>query len=109
MNYGEKLTFTIRDGEMHLGERIDNDENLEYEDAIPTPSFYGNCGSTPDFLVLDSENTRVCIDLQGFVLDEDGKRISDKPLFDLLSEEMHTYDATCCDYRDTMIELGSFF
>lgn len=109
MNYGEKLTFSIRNGEMQLGERIENDENLEYEDAIPTPSFYGNCGSKPDFIVLDSENTRISIDLQGFRLDGDGKRVSDKPLFDLHSDEMHTYDATICEYRDTMIELGSFF
>lgn len=109
MKYGEKLTFTIREGEMHLGERIEDDENLEYEDAVPTPSFYGNCGSKPDFIVLDADNTRVCIDSQAYELDEDGKRVSDKPLFDLKSDEMFEYDVTSFEYRDTMIELGTFF
>ena len=94
---------------MHLGERIEDDENLEYEDAVPTPSFYGNCGSKPDFIVLDADNTRVCIDSQAYELDEDGKRVSDKPLFDLNSDEMYEYDVTSFEYRDTMIELGSFF
>lgn len=109
MNYGEKLSFSVRDGELHLGSQLAQYDHLEHEGDVATPSFYGNCGTEPDFIVLDSKNTRVCIDLQGYELDEDGKRVSDKPIFDLDSDEMHEYDVVSFEERDTMIELGSFF
>jgi hypothetical protein len=109
MNYGEKLTFSIRDGEMQLGSPLAKHDHLEHEGDVATPSFYGNCGTEPDFIILDSKNTRVCIDLQGYELDEDGERVSDVPLFDFDSDEMHEYEAVSFEERDTMIELGSFF
>lgn len=109
MNSSEKLSFSVREGELHLGNQLSKHDHLIYEGDVTTPSFYGNCGTELDFIVLDSKNTRVCIDLQGYELDEDGERVSDKPLFDLDSDEMHEYDAVSFEERDTMIELGSLF
>lgn len=109
MNSGEKFAFSIRDGEMHLENEINEYDHLEHEGDMATPSFYGNCGTEPDFIVLDSKNTRVSIDLQGFELNNDGERVSDKPLFDFDSDEMHEYEVVSFEERDTMIELGSFF
>ena len=109
MNSGEKFAFSIRDGEMHLENEINEYDHLEHEGDIATPSFYGNCGTEPDFIVLDSKNTRVSIDLQGFELNNDGERVSDKPLFDFDSDEMHEYEVVSFEERDTMIELGSLF
>jgi hypothetical protein len=109
MNYGEKLTFSIRDGEMQLGSPLAKHDHLEHEDGVATPSFYGNCGTEPDFIIIDSKNTRVCIDLQGFELDEDGERVSDEPLFDFDSDEMHEYAVVSFEERDTLIELGNLF
>lgn len=106
---GEKLTFSIHDGEMRLGDRLEKYDHLEHEGDVSTPSFYGNCGSEPDCIVLDSKNTRVCIDLQGYELNKDGERTTDKPLFDFDSDEMHEYGVVSFEEHDTMIELGSFF
>lgn len=109
MNSGEKFAFSIRDGEMHLENEINEYDHLEHEGDIAAPSFYGNCGTEPDVIVLDSKNTRVYIDLQGFELNKDGERTSDKPMFDFDSDEMHEYEVVSFEERDTMIELGSLF
>ncbi len=109
INCAEKLSFSIQNGEMHLGDPVDKSSNLEHEGGVETPYFYGNCGSKPIRIVLDSNNTRVSIDLQGYELNEDGERVAEKPKFDFDSDEMHEYAVTSFEERDTMIELGSFF
>ena len=49
--------------------------DIDFMDGIPDTFFAYHLGdSSPDYLVLDSENSRIKVDLEGYVLDENDQK-----------------------------------
>lgn len=70
---GEKIRFT---------QEIDDADEMEYCCDYAFLE-YELDSARPDFIVLDAEDSRMKIDLEGFVLDEAGNRVKGKKLFEL--------------------------
>lgn len=81
LSYGTYYKVAIEENEVYFDEFDNSDEDPDSEDFIDTDVLnycscesmgeYGIGDTTPDYLVLDCENTRVKVDLDGYVLDDE--------------------------------------
>lgn len=91
MNYGCDYAVEV-DGE--LIRFINEEDEIEGVDAMDYCCVYGFLeydldSASPDYIVLDADDSRIKIDTEGYVLDEEGNRINGEKLFepDELDEE----------------------
>lgn len=84
MNYGCDYSVDVVDGMIRFIEEEDEIEGANEMEHCCVNSFleYHLDSASPDYIVLDADDTRVKIDLEGYELDEDGKRIESKRLFE---------------------------
>jgi hypothetical protein len=108
INSAQAHAFSIKDGELEFGKTVDDDE-LEEEEEVSFPSFFGGDGSVPKYLVLDSKGERLKVDMQGYPLDETGKRTGQPTVFDLSEEEAEDYCVEFLDWRTLRGKIGAFF
>ena len=105
-----KYSFTLKKGkfavEFALGEEVEDETEFDYlGEGI---EFYEADSSQPDFIILDSDGTRVRIDLDGYKIDDDGDRIEKTPLIQFTEEEAEWVLVTGKDHGDTYGELAAF-
>ena len=84
MNYGCDYAVEV-DGE--LIRFIEEEDEIEDADAMDHCCVYGFLeyeldGESPDYIVLDADDSRIKIDTEGYVLDEEGNRIKGEKLFE---------------------------
>lgn len=103
-------SFTLKKGkfsvEFVLGEELDEDMDFDY--LGEGVEFYEADSSQPDFITLDSNGTRVRIDLDGYRIDEDGNRIDEAPLIEFTEEDIDAILVTGKDHGDTYSEISAF-
>jgi len=103
-------SFTLKKGkfaiEFSLGEELENETEFDFlGEGI---EFYEAYKTQPDFIILDSDGTRVRIDLDGYKIDEDGDRIEDAPLIEFTEEDVDAILVTGKDHGDTYGEISAF-
>lgn len=101
-NYGTDYAVTVEDDEIEFVS-IDDDEFYEDEDedSIDIDSLDYRCSyifdpyhianTNPKFIILDSENSRLKVNLEGYILDENDK-VTDVRIFDPLSLDAKEYE-----------------
>ncbi len=84
MNYGCDYSVEVVDGMIRFIEEEDENEGADEMDHCCVYGFleYELGGVSPDYIVLDADDSRIKIDIEGYVLDADGKRLDSKKLFE---------------------------
>jgi hypothetical protein len=84
MNYGSDYAVEVVSGMIRFIEDEDEIEGADEMEHCCDYSFlqYELGGVSPDYIVLDADDSRIKIDIEGYVLDEDGKRLDSKKLFE---------------------------
>lgn len=106
MNYGCNYVVKVEGGLIHFVEK-DEIEGADEMEHCCVNSFleYQLDNASPDYIVLDADDSRIKIDTEGYVLDEDGNRIKDKRIIkteDLDEEKFE--DFTRREFRDAKEE-----
>ncbi len=84
MNYGCDYAVEVVDGMIRFIEEDDEIEGADEMEHCCVYEFleYELVGASPDYIVLDADDSRIKIDTEGYVLDEDGKRVGGEKLFE---------------------------
>jgi hypothetical protein len=104
----ETRAFSVKEGVLEFGKEVAS-EGLEEEQEISFSSYFGDDGSVPKYLVLDSKGARLKVDIKGYPLDDAGQRTGQPTVFDLSDEEAENCSAPSLDWYDLRVELASFF
>lgn len=96
MNYGCDYAVEVVDEMIRFIEEEDEIEGADEMEHCCVYSFieYELDSASPDYIVLDADDSRIKIDIEGYVLNEDGKRLDSKKLFepnDLDEDEFSDY------------------
>ena len=101
MNYGCDYVVVIEDGEIKFAELTDEQKDEESDEFLDLEKMDHCCSwaffvyelgeSCPDYLILDAEDSRVKVNLDGFVLDDDDNP-TDKRIFDPDELDSDKYD-----------------
>ena len=88
LNYGCNYGIKVENNEIKFVGLSDEQEDEDSEDYLDVNDMEDCCGdtllayqigdATPDFIILDAENSRVKIDLDGYELDDEGSRIESR-------------------------------
>jgi hypothetical protein len=97
-NSGDNFAVTVQNGEIVFSELSEEQEDEDSEEYLDVDSMDECCryafnayeigDSTPDYLILDADNSRIKVSLSGFELNDSGEQ-TDNRIFnpDLLDEE----------------------
>jgi len=97
-NYGTDYLVTVEGNEIKFVS-IDDDEfnedsiDIDSLDYCCTYAFdaYHIAETSPEFIILDAENSRLKVNLEGYILDEDN-RVTSERIFDLSSLDEEEYE-----------------
>jgi phenylpropionate dioxygenase-like ring-hydroxylating dioxygenase large terminal subunit len=84
INYGCYYAVEVIDEMIRFVEQQDEIEGSDELEHCCVSSFleYELDSTSPDYIVLDADDSRIKIDTEGYVLNEDGNRIDSKKLFE---------------------------
>lgn len=84
MNYGCDYAVEVEDGMIRFIEEEEEIEGADEMEHCCVNSFleYELDSASPDYIVLDADDTRVKIDTEGYMLDEEGNRLKGEKLFE---------------------------
>lgn len=86
-NYGHDYKVVVKNNTVQLAEFSQDELNEDSEQYISSPDMDYCCEglfvyhldqSSPDYLILDSRGTRIKVDLEGYVLDDDLSRVGQR-------------------------------
>ena len=102
-NSGDDFSVNVENGEIVFSELTEEQEDEDSEDYLNIDNMdqccswsffvYEIAGSSPDFIILDADESRLKVSLNGFVLDDDGN-VTEERIFnpeELDSEEFEGY------------------
>ncbi len=99
MNYGRNLRVVVDGNEIEFQDLSEDEEDPDSEDFLDTDNMDYCCSdaffcyfledASPDYIVLDANNSRITVNLDGYVLDEDGEETQER-LF--IPEELATQE-----------------
>jgi hypothetical protein len=108
INYGTYYKITVKDGKIIFDEftdverDFDSEGHIDVDEMLPccsdVMSEYGIGDTSPDYLILDSENTRIKVDLDGYILNNQNEP-SEHRLFDP-NELSEKYEYEDCESRE---------
>jgi hypothetical protein len=84
MNYGCDYAVEVVDGMIRFIEEDDEIDGADEMEHCCVCGFleYELDSASPDYIVLDADDSRIKIDTEGYVLDEEGNQIKGKRLFE---------------------------
>lgn len=91
---------------------LDEDDDGDYEDYDygEKSSFdYVAEGFEPDYLIVDADGSRVKVDLQGYKLSVNNKRIGKTPLVTYTEEQSNEKDVDCKEEYDILYQIARWF
>ena len=91
---------------------LDNNDKGDYDDydyGDHNTFDYATSGMNPDYLIVDADNSRIKIDLQGYKLGVGNKRIGKLPIVTFTEEQSDETDVASRDESDVRYEIARWF
>ncbi len=102
---GELSYFTFNDDMLKIGDQVSDSGYGELEPTGEGISFYRAKYSQPDYLVLDADGTRLVVDSEGYMLDEDDCRMEDRPVVRFTEKQLASTSCRNFDWDDLSRKL----
>ena len=104
----QRSKFYIDNQAIELQDDDDGDyEDYEYGDRNTFD--YSTSGFSPDYLIVDADGSRLKIDLQGYKLGVNNKRIGKLPIVTYTEEQSDETDVMSRDEYDVRYEIARWF
>jgi hypothetical protein len=108
IKWARRSKFRIEDNVLELDDN-DKGEYDDYEYGDHNTFDYSTSGSGPDYLIVDADNSRIKIDMQGYKLGVDNKRIGKLPIVTYTEEQSDETDVIGRDEYDVRYEIARWF
>jgi len=108
IKWARRSKFRIEDNVLELDDN-DKGEYDDYEYGDHNTFDYSTSGSGPDYLIVDADNSRIKIDMQGYKLGVGNKRIGKLPIVTYTEEQSDETDVISRDEYDVRYEIARWF
>lgn len=112
IKWAKRSKFTIdKDGALSLvdSEDGDQDEYEDYESGEHSTFDYVAQDFSPDYLIVDADGSRIKIDLEGYELDANNKRLEKSKVVTYTEEQLEELDIAGREDYDILLDVGSWF
>jgi hypothetical protein len=108
ITWARRSKFRIKDQVMRMDGSDENDYD-DYEYGEKSTFDYVAEGFRPDYIILDSDDSRIKIDLQGFRLSANNKILGRSPFLVISEERAYDFDVGGKEEYDIIYEIARWF